>query len=64
MFNPVTAMRDRIHIAGFSISDQNTYIAGVRELIDLDTVLVVASGNISVSPCFLQSTTVVDTSYY
>jgi hypothetical protein len=55
---------DGDYITGFSKSDQDTYIAGIRELIDLDAVLVVASGNIVVSPCFLQSTTVIDTSYY
>jgi hypothetical protein len=61
-FNPDTASSDRNYIAGFSIRDQNTYIAGITELIDLDAVLVVASMNIGVSPCFLQLTTVIDTS--
>jgi hypothetical protein len=51
------------YIEGFSTRDQNTYIAGIRELIDLDAVVVVTSGNIGVSPCFLQSTTAIDTSY-
>jgi hypothetical protein len=49
-FNPVKASWNRNYVAGLTGRDQNTYIAGIRELIDLDAVLVVASGNISVSP--------------
>ena len=48
---------------GSSENDRNIYREGIRELIDLDAVLVVSSGNIRVSPCFLQSTTVIHTSY-
>jgi hypothetical protein len=58
-FNPVMASRNnRNYISGFSLRDQDTYIEGITELIDLDAVLVVASMNIEVSPCFLQLTTV------
>ena len=47
--------------AGSSENDRNTYRASMRELVDLDAVLVVSSGNIRVSPCFLQPTTVIHT---
>ena len=45
-----------------SESDRDTYIAAIRELIDLDAPFVAASGNIRVSPCFLQPTMMIDAS--
>jgi len=46
MFNPVYT--DRL-----TEDDRITYAACVRDMIDLDAVVVVASGNVGVSPCFL-----------
>ena len=57
MFHPVPARF-------FSENDRETYVASIRELIELDAVLVVSSGNIRVSPCFLQPTTMIDFSYH
>ena len=46
MFNPV--------VAGLlTEEDKTTYTASLREVIELDAVVVTASGNIDVSPCFL-----------
>ena len=42
-YDPVNANR-------ISEDDRNTYIAGMRDLIDLDAVLIVSSGNRNVSP--------------
>jgi len=44
MLNPV-----KPHL--ISENDGNAYINGIRELIDLDAVLVTVSGNIDVGPC-------------
>ena len=44
-FNPVFPDR-------FTDNDRTTYISSVGDMIDLDVVLVTASGNINVSPCF------------
>ena len=34
-------------------NDRTTYIAAMTDVIEFDAVVVAASGNISVSPCFL-----------
>ena len=43
-------------------NDETALIASIREVIDLDAAVVVASGNINVSLCFLRPATVIDTS--
>ena len=55
-FNPVDPNSIKI-----TENDRNTFIAGIKDVIDLDAVLVTSSGNINVSPCFLLLATVVDT---
>ena len=40
--------------------DRLAYIEGLRELIDLDAVVVASSGNIDVRHCFLPPATVTD----
>ena len=40
-----------------------TYTACVSDLINLDAVVVVASGNVGVSPCLFLPVTVIDTAY-
>ena len=37
--------------------DRITYTESLRDVIDLDVVVVASSGNITVSPCFLQAAT-------
>ena len=51
MFNPVDSNQ-------IEEEDRTTYIASVGEVIDLDVVLVTASGNIDVSPYFLRPASV------
>ena len=46
----------------FTENDETALFAGIREVIDLDAPVVVSSGNINVSLCFLQPATVIDTS--
>ena len=46
----------------FSENDRITHVEGIRDLIDLDAVLVVASANIHVS-IFLKFPTVIDNPY-
>ena len=41
---------------------ETALMASMREVIDLDAAVVVSSGNIDVSLCFLRSATVMDTS--
>ena len=41
-------------------NDRLAYIEGLRELIDLDAVVVASSGNIDVRLCFLPPATVTD----
>ena len=53
MFNPVYANT-------LSQDEKVTYTACARDLIDLDVVVVVASGNVAVSPSFLLPATVID----
>ena len=55
MFKPVDP-----NAFGVTEDDKNTYIAGVRDVIDLDAVLVTSSANITVSPCFLRPARVID----
>ena len=43
-------------------NDETALIASIREVIDLDAAVVVSSGNIDVSLCFLRPATVIDTS--
>ena len=42
-----------VYPSELSENDRTTYIAAMGEVIDLDTVVVTASGNINVSPRFL-----------
>ena len=49
---------------GMTEDDKTTYIAGLRDVMDLDVVVVAASGNISVSSCFLRPATMIDASYH
>ena len=46
-FNPVDPN-------GMTENDRTTFIEGVRDVIELDAVLVAASGNTNVSPYFLR----------
>ena len=39
---------------GMTENDRATFIESVGDLVDLDAVLVVASSNRNVSPCFLR----------
>jgi len=57
IFNPVNP-------SDLTEDDKATYIAGMREVIELDAVLVAASANRSVSLCFFQPAIVIDISYY
>ena len=41
-------------------NDRLAYVEGLRELIDLDAVVVASSGNIDVRHCFLPPATVTD----
>ena len=43
--------------------DKATYIESLRDVTDLDVVVVASSGNITVSLCFLQAATGIYTSY-
>ena len=36
-----------------TVEDRTTYVAGLRDVIASDAVVIAASGNINVSPCFL-----------
>ena len=47
---------DPVDSGGFTEADRTTYIESLREVIDLDVVVVTSSGNIDVSPCFLRPT--------
>jgi len=51
---------DPVDSGGFTEADRTTYIESLREVIDLDVVVVTSSGNIDVSPCFLRPATVID----
>ncbi len=57
-FNPVDP-----NAFGITENDRTAYADGVRDVIDLDAVLVASSANIYVSPCFFQPATEIDTSY-
>jgi len=54
-FDPADATR-------FSENGETALFASMREVIDLDAAVVVSSGNINVSLCFLRPATVIDTS--
>ena len=53
---------DPVDSTKFTENDETALFASMREVIDLDAAVVVASGNIDVSLCFLRPATVIDTS--
>ena len=53
---------DPVDATSFSEIGEAALFTSMREVIDLDAPVVVSSGNIDVSLCFLRPATVIDTS--
>ena len=60
MPNIVELILDSVKPSDLTEDDKTTYI-GFKDMIDLDAPVVVASGNISVSPPFFRTLSVINT---